>query len=109
MAVETAKQVFETVMPEKLKAKPELIEQINASYKFEITGDAGGIWIVDLTEAGGKISEGDAEASCTITMVDSDFVDMMNGTLNAQMAFMGGKLKVAGDMNLAMKLQALVA
>lgn len=108
MAVENPKQVFETVMPGKLKAKPELIDQINATYKFEITGDDGGVWIVDLTQAGGKITEGDADAACTITMTAGDFVDMMNGTLNAQMAFMGGKLRVAGDMNLAMKLQALV-
>jgi putative sterol carrier protein len=41
-------------------------------------------------------------------MTASDFVDMINGKLNGQMAFMTGKLKVAGDMGLAMKLQTLL-
>lgn len=108
MAVENAKQVFEDRLPKRLEKKPEMVEQINSSYKFDITGDGGGTWIVDLTQPGGKISEGDGEAACTITMTAPDFVDMMNGKLNGQMAFMSGKLKVAGDMGLAMKLQSLL-
>ena len=37
-------------------------------------------------------------------MTDSDFIDMVEGKLNGQMAFMTGKLKIKGDMSLAMKL-----
>ena len=40
----------------------------------------------------------------TLTMAASDFLDLANGSLNGQMAFMTGKLKIAGDMSLAMKL-----
>ena len=43
----------------------------------------------------------------TITMAASDYLDMVNGKLNPQMAFMSGKLKIAGDMGLAMKMQQL--
>ena len=43
----------------------------------------------------------------TISMKESDYLDMVNGKLNGQMAFMSGKLKVAGDMGLAMRLQGL--
>jgi len=43
----------------------------------------------------------------TITMKESDYLDMINGKLNGQMAFMMGKLKIAGDMGLALKLQTL--
>ncbi|MEW6300655.1 MAG: SCP2 sterol-binding domain-containing protein [Thermodesulfobacteriota bacterium] len=43
----------------------------------------------------------------TITMKESDYLDMVNGKLNGQMAFMTGKLKIAGDMGLALKLQNL--
>jgi putative sterol carrier protein len=51
------------------------------------------------------IKEGTAQsAGCTITIGDSDFIDIVTGKLNGQMAFMSGKLKVAGNMSLAMKL-----
>ena len=43
----------------------------------------------------------------TMTMKESDYLDMVNGKLNGQMAFMSGKLKIAGDMGLALKLQNL--
>ena len=40
-------------------------------------------------------------------MAASDYLDMVNGKLNPQMAFMSGKLKIAGDMGLAMKMQQI--
>ena len=48
-----------------------------------------------------------ASPSITITMKESDYLDMINGKLNGQMAFMMGKLKIVGDMGLALKLQTL--
>src|SRR5919108_5596774 len=48
-----------------------------------------------------------ASPNITITMKESDYLDMINGKLNGQMAFMTGKLKIAGDMGLALKLQSL--
>ena len=50
-----------------------------------------------------------ASPSITITMKESDYLDMINGKLNGQMAFMSGKLKIAGDMGLALRLQNLFA
>src|SRR5437867_13086125 len=48
-----------------------------------------------------------ASPNITITMKESDYLDMVNGKLNGQMAFMTGKLKIAGDMGLALKLKYL--
>jgi putative sterol carrier protein len=48
-----------------------------------------------------------AAPNITITMKEGDYLDMINGKLNGQMAFMTGKLKIAGDMGLALKLQSL--
>ena len=48
-----------------------------------------------------------ASPNITMTMKESDYLDMVNGTLNGQMAFMSGKLKIAGDMGLALRLQNL--
>ena len=107
MAVETPREIFSTAIPERLKDKPDLATKINSTFKFVVSGDDGGTWVVDLTEPGGKISEEDGEAKCTITIAGPDLVSIVNGQLNAQMAFMSGKLKVAGDMGLALKLTQL--
>ena len=48
-----------------------------------------------------------ASPNITISMKESDYLDMINGKLNGQMAFMSGKLKISGDMGLAMRLQGL--
>ncbi|MBI3247734.1 MAG: SCP2 sterol-binding domain-containing protein [Deltaproteobacteria bacterium] len=48
-----------------------------------------------------------ASPNITISMKEADYLDMINGKLNGQMAFMTGKLKIAGDMGLALKLQTL--
>jgi len=37
-------------------------------------------------------------------MKEKDFVDLMTGKINGQSAFMGGKLKIKGNMGMAMKL-----
>ena len=108
MAVSSAADIFNQQMPARLQAKPELAQKINATYKFVVTGDGGGTWLVDLTQPGGKISAEDGAAKCTITVGAKDLVDIVNGKLNAQMAFMTGKLKVAGDMGLALKLGSLL-
>jgi KDO2-lipid IV(A) lauroyltransferase len=107
MAVANAREIFEAALPARLKDNPDLVSSVAAAYKFVVSGDGGGTWIVDLSQPGGRITEGDAEAGCTISIADADLVSVVNGQLNAQMAFMSGKLKVAGDMGLAMKLTTL--
>ncbi len=108
MPVSNAAEILEKQIPDRLKAKPDLAGKINASYKFVVNGDGGGTWVVDLKQPGGVVTKGDGEANCTITVGAQDFVDIVNGKTNAQMAFMTGKLKVAGDMGLAMKLSQLL-
>jgi putative sterol carrier protein len=109
MAAESVKDVFEKHMPEKLKAKPDLTTKINAVYQFNISGPGGGQWQVDCTKPGGAISAGTAPAAkCTVLATDADFLAIVNGKMNAQMAFMSGKLKIQGDMGLAMKLQQIL-
>jgi len=107
--VQSVKEVFETHIPARLKAKPDLIGKINAVYQFNISGAEGGAWSVDCTQPGGAVAMGNAVAPrCTVSMVDADFLKLVTGKLNAQMAFMTGKIKIQGDMGLAMKLQQLL-
>jgi putative sterol carrier protein len=105
----SVKDVFERHMPERLQNKPDVVAKINAIYQFNISGPGGGQWSVDCTKPGGAISSGQATtAKCTVNATDADFLNIVNGKLNPQMAFMSGKLKIQGDMGLAMKLQQIL-
>jgi hypothetical protein len=105
---QSVKDVFERHLPERLQAKPDVVKKIDAVYQFNISGPTGGAWSIDCT-AGGAIAPGTAAAArCTVAMSDTDFLAVVNGKLNAQMAFMSGKLRIQGDMALAMKLQQLL-
>jgi hypothetical protein len=108
--VTSVRDVFERHLPERLKAKPDVVAKINAVYQFNISGAGGGSWSVDCTAPGGAVAEGtSAVARCTVAMTDGDFLAVVNGKLNPQMAFMTGKLKIQGDMALAMKLQQILS
>ena len=105
----TPKEYFEVKVPENLKTKAEKLTSINAIYEFNLTGPNGGVWSLDLITPGGVVSEGSTgKANCTITMEDENFSKLVTGQLNAQMAFMTGKLKVAGNMGLALKLTSVI-
>ena len=109
MADITPKQYFEEKIAKKLLDKPELSKAVNASYEFNITGDTGGIWTVDLTREPGVVSVGSTGvAKCVVTCAASDFLNITSGKMNPQMAFMSGKLKIKGDMGLAMKLTKII-
>ena len=101
----TPKEYFEVKVPENLKTKADKLSAINAVYEFQISGPTGGTWSMDLTTPGGSVTTGSTgKANCTVTMEDENFVKLVSGQLNPQMAFMTGKLKVAGNMGLALKL-----
>ena len=76
---------------------------IGKSVKFDLKGD--GVILID----GGKVSNEDAPADCTIMVSKDDFESLAKGTLDPTAAFMQGKLKVNGDMGVAMKLQPLLS
>ncbi len=73
--------------------------------KFDF-GDAGKIF---LDGAAGKVSSEDAAADTTIKVKLEDFADMAGGKLDPTAAFMQGKLRVEGDMGVAMQLQGVMA
>ncbi|WP_224245196.1 SCP2 sterol-binding domain-containing protein [Hyalangium gracile] len=107
----TAKDILETEIPGVLKQKPELAKDINAIIHFNITGDTGGTWTLDLTKDSDWVSTGaNGTAKMAITCSGEDFVKIRQKQLNPQMAAMQGKLKFKPmDMGLAMKLAKLLS
>jgi putative sterol carrier protein len=111
MADNTPKSYFEEKIAAKVAASaPEEREKINAIYEFNITGEGGGVWTVEITKERGAVEVGSkGNAKCIVTSASPDFMNIVSGKMNPQMAFMSGKLKIKGDMGLAMKLQKVIA
>eukprot|EP00026_Physarum_polycephalum_P006366 Phypoly_transcript_06408.p1 GENE.Phypoly_transcript_06408~~Phypoly_transcript_06408.p1 ORF type:complete len:451 (-),score=83.87 Phypoly_transcript_06408:112-1464(-) len=85
----------------------QMVKAVGAVYQFNIknTSNQTQQWCLDLKNGNGTVSVGvSAKPDCTLTVGDDDFVSIMTGKLNAQQAFMQGKLKVAGNMALASKV-----
>jgi len=91
-----------------IKTNKDLVEKGKAVYQFNITddNDKAASWLVDLKSSPGvKIVEGEENgADCTITIKDSNFIELVAGKADAQSLFFSGDLKVDGKMSLAMKL-----
>ena len=72
------------------------------SVKFDTGSD--GVIVLD----GSSVSTTDADADCTIKLSKEDLEALIAGELNPTMAFMQGKLKVEGDMSVAMQLSQVL-
>ena len=78
---------------------------MNSIFQFNL-GDS----VYSVKVADGAINVCDCAmegANIQLTMSEADFLALVGGTLNAQQAFLTGKLKIKGDMQLAMKLQSV--
>lgn len=108
----SAKVLF-AVLGDIIAQNPDLIKKINGIYQWVINDTKKGgseKWVVDVKNAPGSVYAGDVKqgkAGVTLTIKESDFVSLMTGQANAQSLFMGGKIKLKGNMGLAMKLGQL--
>jgi putative sterol carrier protein len=106
--VTTPADVF-TEINNRLQADPAKAANMNATYQFDLSGDDGGQYHIVLKDGQGEAGAGAPEnPNITITMAAGDFVDLSTGKLDGTMAFMSGKIKIKGDMGLAMKLQSVL-
>jgi putative sterol carrier protein len=86
---------------EKMRSRVES-SGFDRSVKFDTGGD--GIIVID----GQSISTSDAAADCTIKLSLEDLEALIAGELNPTAAFMTGKIKVEGDMSVAMALSQVL-
>ncbi|KAK9471760.1 SCP2 sterol-binding domain-containing protein [Dipodascopsis tothii] len=93
--------------------KKDLIKKGGAIFAFTLTNGEGASesWWADLKSAGevgkGPSPEG-KKADITLTLSEENFGKLLAGKANAQKLFMGGKLKVKGDVMKAAKAEAVL-
>ena len=81
------------------KFKEEAAKGKTVVFQFNITGAGGGQWVCDIDDGTLSISQGEhGQASCSLEMLDADFLDMMGGRLPSMQAYTSGKLKITGDI-----------
>jgi len=104
-----SKAVFDEIENQLKQNGAEYVKKINGIFCFKLkSGDKEGVWVVDAKNGQGSVSFDPAgKGDVTISMEDDNLLALMSGKLNPQQAFFQGKLKIAGNMGLAMKLQQL--
>jgi putative sterol carrier protein len=98
----TVKEFFEQ-LPERVD--PARTAGMSSTYVFDVT-DVGQ-WTVTVADGAVSVAEGVGEADCTISASEETLLKIARGEANPTTAYMTGKLKIAGDMGAALKLQKL--
>jgi putative sterol carrier protein len=85
---------------------PEKAQGVNKTIQFDFTGSEAGTWTAKVDNGQFSYHQGAAEnPNATVTADSSDWLKILGGQLNPVSAFMGGKLKVKGDMSVMMSFQ----
>jgi len=79
---------------------------LDSTLKFDLADD--GIIFLDGKSSPNTVNNEDAEADCTIGVALEDLEAMISGDLDPMAAFSLGKLRIEGDMSVAMKLGSLL-
>ena len=88
----------------KERAEGKDLSVLGGSVKFVVDEN-----VVLIDGNSGEISSEDHEATCTISTDSDTMQSIMDGSSSPQAAFMTGKLKVAGDMSIALKVQSVIS
>jgi putative sterol carrier protein len=101
-------QLFNVTLPAALEANAVDARTVGAKFQFNIGG--AGEWHMDLTKTGPSCKPGTEKSDVTISISDKDFVSLLENPKGKAMGmFFSGKLKVAGNQMLGMKLEKILS
>lgn len=103
MTYESAQQFFQELQA---RPDPSRAGDLSASYRFDI--DGAGSWHVDVANGAVTVTESQEPADCVIATDEQTFLAVVRNEQNPMGAFMTGKIKVEGDVGLALRLRDLV-
>lgn len=83
-------------------------EDCGLGAKLKLDFGKDGIILVDARQRPNSVSNDDEPADCTLSMTLDTFQQLLAGRIDGRAAFLQGKLKVAGDMSVAMRVGPLL-
>ena len=103
-AVPNSSDVFAAI-GQFLQKNPDAAAKAGAVFQFKLS-DPGSVWTIDCKA--NQVAQGETAApECTLELSDADFMAMCSGKADAQQLYMGGKLKIGGNLMASMKLNFL--
>ena len=104
MKVKTPKDFFEKVLPSRFK--PDKAAGIDVTVQINLTGPNGGDWTVTIKNQKLQVKEGTHPSpTLALEMAEADYMDMVNGEMSGEKAFLTGKLRFKGNITFALKLR----
>ncbi len=102
--VKTTKDFFEKILPQRFN--PEKAKNIDIIVNVNISGNNGGKWTVIIRNQALKIAVGEhISPTISLAISEKDYMDVINGKLSGEKAFLSGKLKLNGNISEALKLR----
>jgi putative sterol carrier protein len=98
--MESAREFFAGLQE---RIDPDRARALDASYRFDIEG--AGSWRLDSAGGRVEVTESDAPADCVIRTDERTFLRIVGGEQSPMGAYMTGKVKIEGDLGLALRLR----
>src|ERR1019366_2584682 len=95
-----------TAIEDHVARNPELVSKVGKVFVFKLTSPDSA-WTIDVKNDKGSVAAGVSPADTTLELTDADFLAMTSGKADAMKLYMGGKLKIGGDVMAAQKLSFL--
>ncbi len=103
MPDELTPEVLFSRMPKAFQ--PDKAQGVDAVIQFDLSGPQGGQWVATIKDGTCAVEKGTVENPKLTLMADAlDYVGIFTGKVNPMAAFGEGKIKLKGDLGLAMKL-----
>ena len=100
----TPRDFFEKVLPSRFK--PDKAADIDVTVQVKITGSNGGNWAVTIKNQKLDVKEGTHPSpTLSLEIAETDYIDLINGKISGEKAFLTGKLRFKGNIALALKLR----
>ena len=103
MTYESAQQFFDDLQA---NADATRASDLTASYRFDIEG--AGTWRVEVRAGVVTVEQSQEPADCMIATDEQTFLGVVQNQLSPIGAFMTGRIRVEGDMGLALRLRDLI-